>query len=141
MKLVLSFAICLSFGSSALGQIDAAFLRAKYGAPLNRETFVVRPGVEMTVTYGPNARVCRLEMSSDAVAKLQADAALDEVLPLSMRGKDLNKGAQQMSRFSVLVTEYERVIISRPMVDNRPQTRPGVAATFKDEACRKLAAP
>jgi hypothetical protein len=52
--LVARAALGLFAASSAFSQIDANSLREKYGAPLDRETFTVHPGIEMVVDYGPN---------------------------------------------------------------------------------------
>ncbi len=48
----------------AFGQIDTFILRSKYGVPVDRETFTVRPGIEMVVDYGPNKQVCRIQLPS-----------------------------------------------------------------------------
>jgi hypothetical protein len=63
MNLTVRVALSLIAASSAFGQIDANGLRAKYGQPLDRETFTVRPGIEMVVDYGPNKLACQLWLS------------------------------------------------------------------------------
>jgi hypothetical protein len=42
---------------------DASTLREKYGEPLARETFQVRPDLKMVVSYGPVRRVPSLWIS------------------------------------------------------------------------------
>lgn len=56
--------LCVSIASLAFAQIDESALRSKYGAPLDRETFAVRPGIEMVVDYGPSKQVCKLQLPS-----------------------------------------------------------------------------
>ena len=46
------------------GQVDAFTLRAKYGEPLNRETFAVRPGIRIVVDYRPAKQACRVRIPS-----------------------------------------------------------------------------
>ena len=51
----------------AFSQVDSSALRAKFGAPLNREVFTVRPGIEMIVDYSPTGtHACRLELPGQA---------------------------------------------------------------------------
>ena len=53
---------CSLFALPALAQFDSAALRTKFGAPLNRETFDLPQGFELTVDYGAGNQVCRLEV-------------------------------------------------------------------------------
>ena len=46
-------------------------LRSKYGEPLARETFQVRPDMEMVVNYGPARQVCSIELREHSSAKHQ----------------------------------------------------------------------
>src|SRR5260370_36469407 len=100
-KLAINLVAFLVAASSAFAQIDTFSLRSKYGAPLDRESFTVRPGIEMVVDYGPSKQVCRIQLPSgvrivgtvppDVVTKQQIDEILDEVLPPSIRGKEINR--------------------------------------------------
>ncbi len=58
------FAIAFALSTSAFAQSDPAGfvsgLRAKFGPPLARETFVARPGLEMVVDYAADGNVCRI---------------------------------------------------------------------------------
>lgn len=135
------------FVLSAFAQIDgAAFasdLRTKYGPPLARETFVVRPEVEMVVDYADNGHVCRLQLPPTApgpepgVKTTQAiDDILAEVLPVAVRGKELHRGLGQMGLSFESVVEYENVTIRETGHGDR---RTGVTVTFKNEECHKQA--
>src|SRR5258708_39506200 len=61
-KLAISLAAFLVAASSAIAQFDTFSLRSKYGAPLDPETFTVRPGIEMVLDYGPGKQVCRIQL-------------------------------------------------------------------------------
>jgi len=50
---------CLLLALPALAQLDSSTLRAKFGAPLNRETFQYRAGLDLAVDYGANGQVAR----------------------------------------------------------------------------------
>jgi hypothetical protein len=45
---------CMGFAASLFGQIDSNQLRARYGAPLARETFTVSPNFQIIADYGPD---------------------------------------------------------------------------------------
>jgi hypothetical protein len=95
--------------------------RAKLGAPLARETFVPRPGIEMVVDYGAGGLVCRIQLpaiaaepSRPGVLTPQAiDNFLLDLLPLSVRGKELHRMVMAMGAPSVSSVEYENLIIAR----------------------------
>jgi hypothetical protein len=141
LGLVASFA---GFALSAFAQIDgsafASDLRAKYGPPLARETFVARPGLEMVVDYAANTHVCRIQLPPVApsrepgVKTAQAvDDFLVELVPSTMRGKELGRMEEAMGAASVSHIEYENVTISEFRQGGR---RTGVTVTFKNEECR-----
>src|SRR5215469_6988018 len=88
--------------ASAFGQITASSLRASYGPPLDRETFKVRPNIEMVVDYGPAKQVCRVQLPSgmnidgaaaadERVTKQQIDEVFAEIFPPSITGKELRR--------------------------------------------------
>lgn len=133
----------------AFGQLDAYTLHSRYGAPLDRETFTVRPGIEMVVDYGPSTQVCRIQLPSGmqfvgavpegAVTKKQIDEVLNEVIPLSIRGKELNRMWSATGAFAVSsVIEYEHVTIAELQVGGVGR---GITVTFKDDGCQHQAAP
>lgn len=79
--------------------LDTSALRAKFGSPLNRETFHIPPGFDLVVDYGPSNQVCRLEVPAlmpidEKVEKVQNSAVMEqrmydflaEVVPPSIRG-------------------------------------------------------
>ena len=92
-------AACFFLAScSAFAQVEASRLRTQYGAPLDRETFMVRPRLEMVVDYGPSKRVCRIQLPSGrnvvgtvppgTITRQQIDEVLNEVAPPSVLGKN-----------------------------------------------------
>jgi len=137
-------AIFIGFAVSAFAQIDgAAFasdLRAKYGPPLARETFTARPGIEMVVDYAANGHVCRIQLppigqsAEHGVLTAQAvDDFMAELLPVPMRGKELERGAETMGLVSISFVEYEYVTITEAF---QALKRTGIAVTFAKEQCR-----
>jgi hypothetical protein len=137
---VASIGIGLFAATSAFGQMDESSLRAKYGAPLDRETFMVRPGIEMVVDYGPSRQVCRIQLPSGMkivgsvpsgwFTKQQIDEVLGEVVPPSIRGKQLNGFMMATGAGSALsLVEYENVSIG--------EVGPRITVTFKDSTCPK----
>jgi hypothetical protein len=116
---------CLLVIMPALAQIDSAALRAKYGPPLNREIFRVRPGLDLVVDYGANRQVCSIEMPALPVQEKQQ--LLDEVAPESTWGKELRRMAGMLGLAWMSWIEYEHVTI----VD----TQSSKTVRFKVEGC------
>jgi hypothetical protein len=147
-KCAIGFAVVLLAASSAFAQVDADNLRAKYGQPLDREIFTVRPGIDMVVAYGASKQACRLQLPSGmkivgtfpiyGITKERIDEVLNEVVPLSIRGKELNRMMVAVSGPMHSLTVYEHVTISELQIDGVGQ---GITVTFKDPACPKHTAP
>jgi hypothetical protein len=114
-----------SSATSLFGQIDPYHLRAEYGPPIARETFSVLTGFQLVVDYGPDQQACRLELPAD---RKQADDVLLELVPLFMRGKQLNIGVFMSGPNSIKYTMYEHVVIS--------ESGSRVSMSFNREVCR-----
>src|ERR1700730_7648769 len=137
-KLTLFVVCCTAFG-----QMDTTTLRAKYGEPIARETFQVRPNIEAVVNYGTGHQVCKIELPPGSymnivgeipphfATKQQVDEVVDELVPPSVRGKEINKGAMSAGRIAVYFTDYENVNIAEPQDPDHPGRRTGVTITFK----------
>jgi hypothetical protein len=131
----------LAFASALFGQIDSYQLRASYGPPLDRETFTISPGYQIVVDYGPDQQV-RLELPPYApsleqpgvITVKRVDDILLELVPMSMRGKEVESGLNFMGRVSQRTTEYEHVIISEPQDPDAAGRRTGVTVVFKSSA-------
>ena len=132
----------IGFAFSAFAQIDgaqfAADLHAKYGPPLARETFTVRPGFEMIVDYAANGHVCKIQLppvgpSSDpGVETTQAvDDFVTELIPMTMRGRELRRMGEVFGLPSISIVEYENVAIAESFLERRT----GVTVTFTKEKC------
>lgn len=132
------------FALSAFAQFDGARfandLRTKYGPPLAREIFTVRPGLEMTVNYAANGHVCRIELpavapgtDSRVIGPHAVDEFVSELVPLAMRGKELGRSAQAFGAPSMTAVEYQNVTIAELFQGG---TRTGVTVTFTGEECR-----
>jgi len=76
----LAIAVGFFVASSAFAQLDANTLRGKYGPFLDRETYTVRPGVELVVDYGPSKLACQLRISFHDI-KTVKNVFLDQVVP------------------------------------------------------------
>ena len=131
--------------SCAFAQIDgsrfSSDLRAKYGPPLARETFIARPGIEMIVDYAANGNVCRIQLPpagpgrEPGVEAVQVvDDFLAELVPLAMRGRELRRLYIAIGAPSMSSVEYENVTISESLQDRR---RTRVTVTFKNEECQQ----
>ncbi len=135
----------LSFASIAFGQMDGSSLRAKFGAPLNREVFTVRPAIEMVVDYSPTGNhVCRLELPGEAPmpadtpagvgvnTKKLIDDLLLEIVPVSMRGKGGGKMCESMGRMGMCSADYEHLSILESLDGGN---RKSVIVRFKIAGC------
>lgn len=142
-------AVFFTFACSLFGQIDAAAfasdLRAKYGPPLARETFLVRPEVEMVVDYADNGHVCRIELPPIAPGpepEMKSTKAIDdlvtELVPPAIRGKELRRGYGNMGLAWFSIVEYENVTISE---SGHGTQRTGVTVMFRNESCHKQTTP
>jgi hypothetical protein len=142
MKTAIFFLI---LASSAFGQMDASGLRARFGAPLHREVFTVRPGIEMIVDYSPTGNhACRLELPGEAPMPADApmgvgintqkiiDELLTEIVPLSMRGKVGSRFCASAGMQSMCSTDYENLSILEPSSGAR---RTAVIVKFKIAGC------
>ena len=130
----------LWIGASAFAQIDGTILRAKFGPPLARETFTVMTGVKMVVDYAANGHVCRIQLppvgpSHDQLINTpQAiDKCLSGLVPMTMRGKEVNRMVFTSGPNNVSMIKYENVTISEAAQAGR---RTGLTVTFTKEACR-----
>jgi hypothetical protein len=136
-RLLTAFA---GFALSAFAQIDWADLRTKCGPPLARETFTVMTEVEIVVDYAANGHVCRINLPPVApirdslVSSPQSiDEFILELVPLTMRGKELNRMIFTSGPNNVSMIKYENVTVSEAVQARR---RTGVTVTFTKEACR-----
>ncbi len=136
-KLTLFVVCCTAFG-----QMDTSTLRAKYGEPIARETFQVRPNIEAVVNYGAGHQVCKIDLPPGSyvnpphgASNHDVDQVIDELIPLSVRGKEISTGALSLSRASVRLIGYEHVDISEPQDPDHPGQRTAVTITFKRADC------
>jgi hypothetical protein len=143
MNKTLCLALALISAWSAYAQIDAFSLRSKYGPPLDRETFTVRPEIEIRVDYGPAKQACVIllpsgmtvrEPSPDVITREQMKDVLDEVVPDSVRGKEIRRLVIVAGILSTVHTEYEYLSIDEHF---KSGIGTGIVVTSKDPGCRK----
>jgi hypothetical protein len=95
--------------------MTAEMLRAKYGPPQGSK-FTISPGFEIVVEWEPDGQVRRIEfprIAPDAMGASTAqrvDEVLLELVPISMRGKELGSGVKRFG-ISTKNTYYEHVMI------------------------------
>src|ERR1019366_5294420 len=91
---MLGFVLFSAFVFQASFPADTAkTLSDQYGPPLS-ETYLVRPGVVASASYGPSGRVCEIVVSpqrlwNSTFNSKQLTEIIDEVVPPSERGKFL----------------------------------------------------
>lgn len=129
MRLALA---CLLLAIPAFAQLDSTALRAKFGPPLNQETFHVRAGLDIAVDYGANGQVCAIEIPVLARQK-DTDEFLAELVPDSTRGKELNRLMEQLGLAWASFVDYEHVTIAE---SGHGDTRNPTTVRFKIEGCR-----
>jgi hypothetical protein len=111
---------------------------------LDRETFTVRPGIEMVVDYGPSRQACQIQLPSGmkivgtvppgSASKKQIDEVLDEVVPASIRGKLLNELLMVTGAPSMSLKLYENLTIAET---HNGGIGNGITVTFTNAACPK----
>jgi hypothetical protein len=126
---------------SAFAQLDSFTLHSKYGPPLERESRC-GPESKWSWTMGQAKQVCRIQLPSGtryggtipdgAVTKKHMEEVLDEVVPISLRGKEVNKMEQIMGLLSVSMTIYEHVTIAE---SKNGSIGTGITVIFKDASC------
>ena len=135
------------FTLPAVAQLDSATLRAKYGVPLNRETFRMPTGFDLVVDYGLNNQACKLqvpalmptnpsEVSDASVMKQRMYAFLAELVPDSMRGK-LIRGFSMSAGLTVLLFEYEHVTVSELQAGD-PFSHDNVITVSFTDTCKSV---
>jgi hypothetical protein len=141
-KLTLFVVCCTAFG-----QMDTSTLRAKYGEPIARETFQVRPNIEAVVNYGTGHQVCEIDLPPGSYVNIvgeipphfatskQVDEVIDELVPPSVRGKGGPQLIVGAGRALMYFTEYEHITIFEPQDPDHPGRRTGVTITFKRADC------
>jgi hypothetical protein len=139
---------CLAFALPAMAQLDSYGLRAKFGAPLNRETFHIPAGFDLVVDYGIGNQVCKLEvpalmptegkLQNTSVMKQRMYDFLAEAVPASMRGKELRRMAQVSGTISLSSIEYENVTLSELQAGDQ-HDRGTITVRFKNYDCQRPA--
>jgi hypothetical protein len=140
-------AICfLGLVLPVAAQLDSATLRAKYGSPLNRETFHMPAGFDLIVDYGAGNQVCKLELpalmptkekvSNSAQMKQRMYDFLSELVPPSMRGRELRRMSEIMGTISLSSVEYEHVAIRELQHGTAFDNDNKITVSFLNENCK-----
>ena len=140
---------CVLLTVPAMGQLDSSVLRAKYGPPLNRETYRMPAGFDVIVNYRTGNQVCKIQVpalmpTKDKVAraaemKQHMYDFLADLVPASLRGKEVGRYMMMMGLMSMSVVEYEYVTINELEHANQPFGKDNtITVTFKSENCQEL---
>ncbi|MGH7487588.1 MAG: hypothetical protein ACRD9L_23825 [Bryobacteraceae bacterium] len=136
---------CLLLALPAAAQLDSSALRVKYGSPLNRETFRLPQGFDLIVDYGAGNQVCQLQVPALMPTNEQVSRAADmkqrmydflaELVPGSMRGKEIGRIFNAMGAISMSLIEYEHVNISESQHGQPFDRDDTITVTFKTDGC------
>jgi hypothetical protein len=126
-------------------------LHKRYGEA-DRERFIARPGIALTVEYGSDHLICEALIDSPeillsphqvraAMSPKGVSEVLEEVAPTAMRGKVLKSVQVETGCNSNFFWDYENVTINQSIScsdqihwDSGPRTE----IYFKRDACPKL---
>jgi hypothetical protein len=137
--------ICfLGFAIPAVAQLDSSALRAKFGPPLNRETFHMPEGFDLVVDYDAANQACKMEVpalmptnakvgNSQEMKKRMYDFLAD-LVPAAMRGKELGTLIEGVGMISFSSTEYEHITI----IEVQHAVNNTITVTFKNCETRPL---
>jgi hypothetical protein len=138
-------------------------LHSRYGDP-DRERFMARPGISVSVQYGSDGLACFMllesprflfnseeaeqeyyahtkhmqppsSMESNAVTEI-----LEELVPRSSRGRELDQSISQVGRTKLLVNDYEDVLITHTMQSagqQQPEREQRVTVLVRRDVCSK----
>jgi hypothetical protein len=133
----------------AFAQLDSSTLHAKYGQPLNRETYHMQAGFDLIVDYGTSTRVCKLEvpalMHRDPGAKVSNTTELKQrmydfladLVPASERGKKTGGFVEVHGLISLVTDQYENITVSEIQFANEPESRQNtITIRFKNLGCQ-----
>jgi len=107
----------IALGVRVTAQTPEEF-KQRYGNPRSGD-YIIRDGIAASVKFDDKKQVSEIiieavhNRSSNAMSPATAGDVLDEVMPISRRGKLLKTSAFAASCVSVRAEEYENVTISR----------------------------
>lgn len=141
---------CLLAATSVVLLQSSQDFHNRYGKP-DRERFVARPGIALTIDYGSDHLACQalieppqpLTYSQGHVPLMSSEAVsevLEEVAPVAMRGKEISTGVFQSGCNVARTTDYENVSIMRSTHTCDPLSHEQdvrTAITFKQDNCPK----
>lgn len=140
---------CLLVGTFGLPlEQTSQTLRDRYGEP-DIERFTAARDIGLTVEYGSDGLACQIVierkqpllhreqvvtyMAPEAVSKI-----IDELVPPSIRGRNINSMLESMGCAEQRTEEYENVWISRASdvcVPLKPERESSARLAFKRKAC------
>lgn len=106
--ITLAMLLCLPL---ALSQVSSDW-RKRYGPP-TAERYLIRDEAIMTVFYSEDGRTCKADVQLTKPQPLERfDAVLNEIIPLTERGKEIRLIGLTSSLNGIASMDYEQVHIS-----------------------------
>ena len=107
-------------------------------------------GFDLIVDYGANGEVCKLQVpalmptteqvANATVMKQRMYDFLSQLVPDSIRGKELRRMMEQMGINSIIFIEYETVVINELEMGGDPFNHANnITITFKRDDCGSAA--
>ena len=132
---------------------SAQGLRKLYGEP-TMERFAVRSGITVAVQYGPDRTACQLliapvqsllelqEPIPPSMSSRDVSDVLQELIPVAIRGKQINSTSIEVGGKALLKTDYENVSIERicssqSCVSSNESQDVRTLVVFKRDSCPK----
>jgi len=138
---------CLGFALPGAAQLNSSDVRAKFGAPLHRETFHMPQGFDLVVDYAPDSQVCKLvvpalmpsteKVQNSEVMKQRMYEFLAQLVPSSMRGKELGRRAVSVGLPSMTSVDYEQVVIDELQNAGGPFGNDTIIVRFRNASCHE----
>lgn len=132
----------------AMAQLSSSELRAKFGPPVDRETFHVPPGFDVVVDYAPGMSVCKVQVPSLMPTEEKVNNSeemsrrmyefLADLIPESVRGKKLRGWVMVSGLSTLFFEEYENVTIADPRRRGEPYGSSMITVTFKRPNCAQM---
>jgi hypothetical protein len=123
------------FAMPIFGQVSETSLRDLYGKP-NTGRYIVRPGVTVATSDGPNGEICVLTISGP-IAEQELTAIIDEAVPTASRGLALGRMVDCVGA-CLSVRRYEKLTISSAVMGGQIAD-PAAIITSNSKNCEQRA--
>jgi hypothetical protein len=115
----------------AFGQLTERSLRILYGKAVNG-SYIVRPGVTISASYGSNAEVCVLTIVGPTTEP-ELIGLVDQAVPAASRGL-APQSIIDCAGACLSIRAYERVTVSSAVIEGQI-AHPAAIVTSKSKSC------